>query len=190
MSLDLGIFNSIHGLAGLSGSLDFLGVFLADYLPYILGLALAVFILKRKGVKNKLLAFFYLVFTGLVSRYVLTSIIRFILPRERPFDALGFTPLIPESGSSFPSGHAAFFFAISFVLLLIDKKWGIWFLIFSVFIGVARIFVGVHWPSDILGGLVVGFLTFLIFKLLFSKSYAPKTKESDKEPEEAGEPVK
>ncbi len=189
MSLDLSIFNSIHGLAGLSGVFDFFGVFLAYYLPYILGFALLIFILNRKGIKNKLLTFFYLVFTGLVSRYVLTSIVRFILPRERPFDALNFTPLIPESGSSFPSGHAAFFFAIALVLLLIDKKWGMWFLISSIFIGVARIFVGVHWPSDILGGFVVGFLTFIIFKLLFSKNYAPKKEEISKEAKDIDESV-
>ncbi len=167
MAFDLSVFKFIHGFAGMSNMLDFIGVFFANYLPYILAVALLVFALKRNGVKNKLLAIFYFIFTGIVSRYVLTSIIRLIIPRERPFYLLKFIPLIPESGSSFPSGHAAFFFAMAFVLLALDRKWGVWFLVLATLNGISRIFVGVHWPTDILGGVVVGFLTYLIFKFLF-----------------------
>ncbi len=167
MALDLKVFQLIHGLSGLSGIVDFFGVFLAEYLPYLMGVALLFFIFKREGTKNKLMAFFSLVFTAIVSYSILTALIDFFFPRERPSVLLNITPLIAASGTSFPSAHAAFFFAVSFVLLSINKKWGIWFLVLSTVMSIARIFVGIHYPSDIIGGVVVGLITFLIYKFLF-----------------------
>ncbi len=169
MPLDTGLFNVIHGTAGISGILDFAGVFMAEYLPYLLGAALLVFIFKRKGLKEKVSAFLYLVFAGIVSRYVLVSVLKFFVPRARPFVSLGFSPLVGRGGFSFPSGHAAFFFAVSLILLALNRKWGIWFLIFSSMSSIADVFVGVSWPSDILAGILVGFLTFWVFKFLFLK---------------------
>ncbi len=165
--LDIAVFKAIHGLAGLAPLLDALGVFLALYLPYLLGLALLVFVFKQKTTKQKLGAFLSLALAVVVSRGILTEIIRFVYPITRPFAALNFAPLISESGASFPSGHTAFFFAVAFTLFFaFDKSWGGWFLVLSTLIGVARIFVGVHYPMDILGGIVIGFISYLIVKAL------------------------
>jgi undecaprenyl-diphosphatase len=167
MALDIKVFQLIHGLSGISGIVDFFGVFLAEYLPYLMGVALLFFVFKREGTRNKLMAFFSIIFTALVSYSVLTALVDFFFPRERPSASLNITPLIAANGTSFPSAHAAFFFAVSFVLLSISKKWGVWFLFLSTVMGIARIFVGVHYPSDIVGGVVIGFVTFLIYKFLF-----------------------
>jgi undecaprenyl-diphosphatase len=167
MALDLKVFQLINGLSGISGIVDFFGIFLAEYLPYLMGVALLFFVFKREGTKNKLMVFLSLIFTALVSYSVLTALIDFFFPRERPSAFLNITPLIAANGPSFPSAHAAFFFAVSFVLLSMNKKWGTWFLILSTIMGIARIFVGTHYPSDIVGGVVVGFVTFLIYKFLF-----------------------
>jgi undecaprenyl-diphosphatase len=170
--MDIAIFNAIHSLAGQSGFSDGVGIFFATYLPYIMGIAAIVFIVKQKSWKERLWNFFFIFLTALVSRGLLTELIRFVWARPRPFVFLGFTPLVSESSVSFPSGHATFFFALAFAILYFNKKWGMWFLSLSLIVGLARIFVGVHWPSDILGGFIVAFLSFLAVRILLKK-YTP-----------------
>ncbi len=181
--LDVAVFKAIHGLSGVAPLLDALGVFLALYLPYLLGLALLVFIFKQKTAKRKFGVFLILALAALISRGIITEAVRFLYPIARPFVTLGFTPLIGESGASFPSGHVTFFFAIAFTLFFaLDRKWGTWFLVLSTLVGVARIFVGVHYPMDILGGIVIGFVSYLIAVALvkpekFSAVPAPQPPE-------------
>ncbi len=182
MALDLKVFQLIHGLSGISGIVDFLGVFLAEYLPYLMGVALLFFVFKREGTKNKLMAFFSLIFTAIVSYSVLTALIDFFFPRERPSVFLGITPLVAANGPSFPSAYAAFFFAASFFLFSMSKRWGIWFLVLSTIMSIARIFVGIHYPSDIVGGVVVGLVTFLVYKFLFHPRH--ESTVSDEPPRE------
>jgi undecaprenyl-diphosphatase len=81
-----------------------------------------------------------------------------------------------EIGQSFPSGHAAFFFALATAVTLFNKKvhpersrrTGIWLFVGAFLISLARIYAGVHYPSDILAGAAVGvfsgWLVWRIFK--------------------------
>jgi len=167
MAFDLQLFNFVYKLSNFSSIVNVVGIFFAKYLAYILVFILIVFILRQKNIKQKFTFFLYFLFGGIVSRFIFVPFLRYFIHRPRPFEFLKFSPLISESGWSFPSGHISFFFALSFILLAFNKKWGIYFMVFSLLMGVARIFVGVHWPTDILGGIIVGYLTFLIFKYLF-----------------------
>ncbi len=164
--LDITVFKAIHGLAGIAPLSDALGIFLAAYLPYVLVLAALVFVFGRSTAKEKVGVFLTLLLAVLLSRFILTDIIQFFYPIARPFAALSFTPLIGASGASFPSGHTAFFFALSFALLIFDRRWGFWFLALSLLVGLSRVFVGVHYPMDILGGIAVGFIAYLVVKKL------------------------
>lgn len=73
--------------------------------------------------------------------------------------------LIPTTGYSFPSGHAvagAAFYPFLGWLVLRDRGLG-WLgyllgLLVGVFIGVGRLYVGVHWPTDVLAGWALGIL--------------------------------
>lgn len=174
MPFDTSLFNLIHGAAGHSGLLDFFGVFFANYLPYALVIAAAIFILKKKKKVERLSVFLLFSLATLLARGFFTEVIRFFYTHPRPFDALGFTALIPESGNSFPSGHAAFFFALAAAVWWCNRKWGWWFLGLALLNGIARVFVGVHWPTDIAGGIVIGIGSFWIVWLLV-KSYLPSS---------------
>ena len=192
MSFDLILFNAIHGLAGWSAVLDTAGIFLAQYLPYILVIPLIFFLLRGKTVKTRIHTFLFLTLLLLLSRGVFTETIRFFFPRQRPFEALGFTSLIPESGVSFPSGHAAFFFAVSFAMYAVEKAWGWWFLGLSLLNGIARVFVGVHYPFDIVGGALVALASYLILTRILcivppqkTEQNAPLTEEERKDEPEA-----
>ena len=63
------------------------------------------------------------------------------------------------SDTSFPSGHTAASFAVAAGVYMAGwKKTGIVLHIFSALIGFSRLYVGVHFPSDVIGGAIVGVL--------------------------------
>ncbi len=160
MNFDYFLFEYIHNLAGRWVCLDSIGIFFAAYFQYIFCGALLFFLFlgKNKEELNKNRLMVGLAFGAvIIARLGLTEIIRWLWFRPRPFIEYGFTPLINHDlSASFPSGHAAFFFALVAVIFLFNKKAGWWFLAGSLLISLARIFAGVHYPFDILSGAAVG----------------------------------
>ena len=59
-------------------------------------------------------------------------------------------------------------FALGFSLLLINRRWGIAYLILAFFSAVARIVVGVHFPLDVFVGILVGLISALTLRLFVS----------------------
>ncbi len=154
--LNFFLFNLIFDLARKNALLDFSGIFFAQYLPYILTVGTLWIFIHQAGWRRRLFLFSELILAIIVSRGLITELIRFFYPVARPFAVLHFTPLIPESAASFPSGHMTYLFALSFIVFLYRKKWGYWYFILSALVGIARIFAGVHWPFDIAGGAIIG----------------------------------
>src|SRR3989338_1988996 len=167
MKIDLYFFNLINGFAGRWTWLDYFGIFCAEYLGYVLLFVLALFLLANW--KKSWKTVFFALAAGVVSRFIIGFLIRFLWFRPRPFVVENFIPLIYQNPAeaSFPSGHALFYFAISAIIYLCNKKAGILFYIASFFIVISRVFAGVHWPSDILAGAILGILTGYILNWLF-----------------------
>lgn len=89
----------------------------------------------------------------------LNVLIGHIWYRQRPFAAHPETVhlLLPHAtDSSFPSDHTAAAFAIAVVLVAAHRRWGILALALAALVGYARIYVGDHYPTDVLAGAVVG----------------------------------
>lgn len=85
--------------------------------------------------------------------------IKNIVARTRPYEAIEGLERIIEAQSdfSFPSGHTAHSFAVAVVLfMLLPKKWGITTLVFAFIMGFTRLYVGVHYPTDVIGGALIG----------------------------------
>jgi undecaprenyl-diphosphatase len=155
-NLNLAVFTFIHSWSGHSAFADVAGVFFAEYLPYLLVLGFLVLVFKQLGARRKFYLFAEGALAVILARGIITEAIRFFYNVARPFATLGFSPLIAESGPSFPSGHMAWFFALVVVVWFVSRTWGIWYLALTALMGIARISVGVHWPLDILGGVAVG----------------------------------
>ncbi|MBL7142459.1 MAG: phosphatase PAP2 family protein [Candidatus Pacebacteria bacterium] len=175
MYCDLKIFEAINGLANQSKIIDALGIFLADYLPYLLILLLLSFLFwpKRDRIKNRAMVLVSII-GALIAKFVVKETILLFYACPRPYVDLPLTNKLisanpAENLESFPSGHAILFFALSAVIYSFNKKLGIFFLICSTLMGIARIFVGVHWPSDILAGAVLGIIVGVIIKWLYAK---------------------
>lgn len=168
--MDIYLFNIVNGLARKHWLVDYSGVFLAEYLGYFLILGVVFLLIAEKDWRRRIYFFSLSAISVILARGIIVEIIRFFYDRPRPFEALGIEPLILNNGApSFPSGHAAFFFALALAVFFTNKKWGYRFFAGALLIGIARIFIGIHWPLDILAGAVVGLISaFLIKKILSS----------------------
>ena len=82
-----------------------------------------------------------------------------VIQRPRPFVALPITALVSHAAdSSFPSDHTLLGAALSLPLLLRRPRLGVWPFLWALLIGFARVAVGIHYPSDILGSAVLAVL--------------------------------
>lgn len=87
-------------------------------------------------------------------------ILKPIIARPRPFIAQGVDILIKEPmGFSFPSGHTGSSFAAASVIYFYNKKRGLLVLILATLIAFSRMYLFVHYPSDIVGGLILGIIS-------------------------------
>jgi undecaprenyl-diphosphatase len=99
---------------------------------------------------------------ALAIAHVLSSVV----DRPRPFvaDPGGVHLFVRHAADpGFPSDHATAAFAIATALMLRNRAWGAVVLAFATVLGVGRVAMGVHYPSDVLAGAALGSLTALAF---------------------------
>ena len=157
MPLDIQLFYLLNNLAGQSPLFDAVIVFFASYLAYILvALFLVLVFFSQYPKREKLQIFWVTVISTIIARFGVTELIRFFYHRPRPFIDLPVNQLITSNEWSFPSGHATFFFAMATAIYLYNKKWGIFFFLATILITVSRVIAGIHYPSDIVGGALIG----------------------------------
>lgn len=134
-------------------------VLFAHYLPWLVSVAFIVFVWRGSQITRLKMRFLTQGFGAASFAWLGSQFIRLFIHRPRPFVAdPSILALIEKTSYSFPSGHAAFFFALSTVVFLYNRRWGVWFFAASALIGLARIAAGVHYPTDILGGAALGTL--------------------------------
>lgn len=152
------IFRNINRFAEKSKLLDVLAIFSARYLIYLMIGYLLLFAI----ITNNLGLFFFPLLSGLFAAFFIDKIIYYFYKERRPSEFKNTKILIPvPSNPSFPSRHASFIFGISFYLFFYNLPLAIIFIILSCFVGMARVFSGVHWFRDILAGILVGFISTL-----------------------------
>jgi undecaprenyl-diphosphatase len=91
--------------------------------------------------------------------YVIAFVIHHLWSRPRPYLTHHIVhPWSNVTDPSFPSDHTTVSFAIAFAVLAFDRAAGTIFLVIAAIIGVGRVFIGAHYPSDVLVGVVVGLI--------------------------------
>ena|SRR3989338_932622 len=165
------IFRFINNLAGQWPWLDTVAIFCAEYLMYVLLLIVVVYTVSnyRRWRDLAIVA----IGSALVARLVIAQSIKMLYDHPRPYWLLSDVNLLlaKEMESSFPSGHVIFVFALATGVYFYNKSAGRWFLGMAVLVGVARVFVGVHWPYDIIVGAVLGVATAYICNWLYQKFF-------------------
>lgn len=161
------MFFSIFNLNGRSFVLDQSMIFATVPLIYLT--FLLVFVLAIKGGIREKKAFLLTVL-ALPLAVLLIKTIHLFFFEPRPFVSFNFVPIVMESANSasFPSRHATIAGVLAFAFIYSKSSWSLLFLPIAVWIGISRIYVGVHYPLDILGGFVVA-ITSLALAILTKK---------------------
>ncbi len=104
---------------------------------------------------------------------IIINILKYTVNRPRPFEVDKYIEKLTSGGSpSFPSGHTgdAMVIAISMTLLFYKQKWllvVIW--LWAIAVAYSRIVLGVHYPSDILGSVVVSTIVAIVTHHILNK---------------------
>jgi membrane-associated phospholipid phosphatase len=159
---------------------------------------------KMPGLRMVLAMVLLVLFSDQITQHVLKPL--WDRPRPCALDEAGSPilgwlrlPFSGRSGPSFPSSHAVNNFAIAAFITLVfkDRRWLRVLFIVALLIGLARVYSGLHYPSDVVGGAMFG----LLFGIIFSVGYlyleerilgtGPVVAEvKDDDPKRDGQPAK
>ena len=167
---DLRIMNLVTGLRVLWVAKFFLWVTYLGDMPVVLGITLMAGLVLVSLNERRMARFLVL---GVSGGAVIATVFKLLLRRARP--DIGFS-MIHESSYSFPSGHAVIsmvlFGMLGYFVFRKCRKWWqkilvtVLAMLIIVMVGFSRIYLGVHWASDVVAGWVIG-LSWLILLLAF-----------------------
>ena len=132
-----------------------------------------ILLLPRKTRRVGVLALIALALTFLIGNVLLKNWIA----RARPYDVFDEVRRLIEKQSdySFPSGHTSASFAVSVVYCKrLPITYGVLAILLAVAMGLSRLYVGVHYPSDVVGGAVLGALISLLVCAVDARHRATK----------------
>ncbi len=150
-------------------------------IPGILGAIIFIFFQRKKA----LIVIGLAIITVAISDPVSVRILKPLFHRLRPCHPSFFidgTHMFLDGGRflfghktslSFPSAHATNIFAQAMLLTFLYPKQAIWFFIFASLIGYSRIYVGVHYPIDVVGGVIfgirIGAFVYLLYNYIWQR---------------------
>jgi len=136
----------------------------------------ALFMIARKGKNGFLILFLVLLAVGLAD-FMASGIFKPLVQRIRPCFALDHVRLLisqPHS-YSFASSHAANTAAVATVIwiffhrgVLLEKLFTGTMILYAVAVSFSRVYVGVHYPGDVLAGMMIGVFSAILVYILFS----------------------
>ncbi len=128
-------------------------IFGAQYLIFIIALIAAVHIFLNKERRIKL---GILTLLALAIGYALARLAGLLYLHHQPFAVEGFEPLVPHAvDNAFPSDHTLISGVFASVAFLADRRIGLVLWALALLVGLARMFAGLHWGSDVLAAAVL-----------------------------------
>lgn len=125
------------------------------------------------------------IFLGVGLPGLLSNLLKRLVGRGRPveFDTVGaffFQPIVNAwNFQSFPSGHTTTAIALAFVIGFLWPRLFLLFFGIGILVGISRVPVGMHYPTDVFGGMIVGMLGAYLVRNLFARRRWLFTMRSD-----------
>ncbi|MCI5919261.1 MAG: phosphatase PAP2 family protein [Roseburia sp.] len=104
-------------------------------------------------------------------------ILKNLVARTRPYEVIdGLHLMVPKAVDlSFPSGHTGSSFATAVVMfIMLPKKYGVPALIYAFLMGFSRLYIGIHYPTDVLCGGIIGTLVAITVCTVYKKKFQTK----------------
>lgn len=169
MNLNSELFSLINGLAHKSVFMDDIMIVFSKYVLLIFMAATAlIYIYGALKSKEDMRT----VAMDIVVITVINLFISFVIGKfyfvPRPFATGKVNLLIPHTAdASFPSDHATGTMSVALGINKYKRAYGIIFIILSIVVGISRVYVGHHYPSDVIGGYMLVFITNYLYTKLF-----------------------
>lgn len=157
LNFDKNWLTSWNNFANSSFAMQYFFKILAEYLIYLSPLILVILWFWQAVAKKVALR---ATLSGLLSWLLVSSVIGRLIARPRPFEN-GFVKelFFHRPTYSFPSDHTAFLIAVAFSFWLSGyKRLSLFMFILAGIISLSRIAAGIHYPSDIFGGALIGLI--------------------------------
>jgi undecaprenyl-diphosphatase len=159
--MNYSIFEYLNNLAEHYDWIDDLMEIFAQDIVWIILAVMACLWFTGKETNQKLV--FYSFLSASVALLIASLIISPEVNHSRPFVEHQVHQLIPHAAdASFPSDHATLAFSIAFSVFLTKRRLGVVMLALAVLTGIARVYVGVHYPGDIAGAMALSLLVSVI----------------------------
>jgi undecaprenyl-diphosphatase len=165
-TIDVAVFTFINGtLSNPVG--DFLWPYITDYDKYLPARIVLVIVwlwLLIKGGKRGRTAALLLVLVIVCADQLSSFVIKPLIQRPRPCHMVDGAQVVQNvhllvhcgGGKAFPSSHAVNNFAVAMLFAFFYRRWLWAFMSWAALVAISRVAVGVHYPSDILGGAIIG----------------------------------
>lgn len=160
-AIDFWLFPLLHAASVNESWRTALGIFSAEWLIWVFPIWAAVMVWRNRNRDRRAVLFAALACTLSLA---FSHLIGLLWPRSRPF-VLGFSTLVAHASSpSFPSSHATLAYTAALTVAVIRNRIDLLFVLsvaLATVIALARVFVGVHYPTDVIGGFFLAGLTSL-----------------------------
>ena len=145
----------------------------------IVFVGLVLFFLIRKFGKQFWVVFLAMIVAASVSDLLCRRVLKQSIERPRPFQSEtlkdSVVKIAPATGNSFPSNHTANCFAVAVIMAAAFPRQRYLFYIFAGLVAFSRVFCGVHYPSDVIVGSVVGIMIGAITRIFFAIQFRHST---------------
>ena len=161
ISLDQKLFFLINSQVGRWPILDSIARLLVNeyFVPVTLSLLLVYLWFKAGKKQTEQRKALPLAFWSVILVNLSITVVNFFIVRDRPFEQVATKLLFYRpTDPSFPSNSTAVGFALATAILMVNKKAGIFALVLATLYGLSRVYVGVHFPSDVLAGALIGII--------------------------------
>ena len=164
--MDVKIFRAINQMTGRSSLIDHFMILVSNKVRYVYFLVLIVMWFKKhpyRQITNNA------VISAIIT-LIINIVLKLVITKPRPYIKRRVGILIPSKmDATFPSKHALLVFAVSTSILLFNRVLGSIMTGLSILTGFSRIWVGHHYPSDIIGSALLGSLTSFFVHIIREK---------------------